>query len=299
MALNSETAGPTGSTALASGIAYGILCVTAVEILTDSSTGSGTPKEATGGVLGWSGGTVLVAIAGAVLIGVAAYQAYKGLAKKFLDDAKTGEMSPGVRNGYTALGVFGHVARAVIFALVGYGLIKAAIDYNPKEAIGLDGALRKLAACLVWPCVAGRRRRRAGGVRALLDGRRPLPQGVTRRIPADMARLNPLPSPTNRSTGPTPCLVLGPILRSVEMDRATVWVEADAACEVTVRARGLEGSSQTFAIEGHHYALVELEGFAPGASHVYEVLLDGERVWPEPESEFPPRDRADLRPGRR
>ena len=50
--------------ALASGIAYGILCVTAVKILTDSSTGSGTPKEATGGVLGWSGGTVLVAIAG-------------------------------------------------------------------------------------------------------------------------------------------------------------------------------------------------------------------------------------------
>jgi hypothetical protein len=131
--------------ALASGIAYAVLCVTAVKILTDSSTGSGSPREATAGVLGWSGGTALVALAGAVLIGVAAYQAYKGLAKKFLDDAKTSEMSPGVRSGYTALGVFGHVARALIFALVGYGLIKAAIDYDPREAIGLDGALRQLA----------------------------------------------------------------------------------------------------------------------------------------------------------
>lgn len=131
--------------ALGSGVAYGILCVTAVEIIAGSSSSSGTPKEATGGVLGWTGGTVLVAIAGAVLIGVAAYQAYKGLARKFLDDAKTGEMSQEVRKGYTALGVFGHVARAVVFALVGYGLIKAAIDYNPKEAIGLDGALRQLA----------------------------------------------------------------------------------------------------------------------------------------------------------
>ena len=65
--------------ALASGIAYGILCVTAVKIL-GSISGSGTPKEATGGVLDM-GGTVLVAIAGAILIGVAAYQAYKGLAK--------------------------------------------------------------------------------------------------------------------------------------------------------------------------------------------------------------------------
>ncbi len=141
--------------ALGSGIAYAILCVTAVEIIAGSSTGSGTPKETTGGVLGWSGGTVLVAVAGAILIGVAAYQAYKGLGKKFLEDAKTGEMSPGVRKGYTALGVFGHVARAVIFALVGYGLIKAAIDYNPREAIGLDGALRQLADSSYGPLLLG------------------------------------------------------------------------------------------------------------------------------------------------
>lgn len=137
--------------ALASGIAYGILCITAVKILTESGAGSGTPKGTTGGVLDWTGGTVIVAIAGAIMIGVAVYQAYKGLAKKFLEDAKTGEMSEGVRKGYTALGVFGHVARAVVFALIGYGLIKAAIDYNPKEAIGLDGALRELADASYGP----------------------------------------------------------------------------------------------------------------------------------------------------
>jgi len=137
--------------ALASGIAYGILCITAIKILTESGAGSGTPKEATGGVLDWTGGTVIVAIAGAIMIGVAAYQAYKGLAKKFLEDANTGEMSEGVRKGYTALGVFGHVARAVVFALIGYGLIKAAVDYNPKQAIGLDGALRELADASYGP----------------------------------------------------------------------------------------------------------------------------------------------------
>jgi hypothetical protein len=137
--------------ALASGIAYGVLCITAIKILTESGAGSGTPKEATGGVLGWTGGTVIVAIAGAIMIGVAAYQAYKGLAKKFLEDANTGEMSEGVRKGYTALGVFGHVARAVVFALIGYGLIKAAVDYNPKQAIGLDGALRELADASYGP----------------------------------------------------------------------------------------------------------------------------------------------------
>jgi len=141
--------------ALASGIAYLILCVTAIKILSGSSTGSGTPKHATGGVLGWSGGTVIVGIAGAVLIGVAAYQLYKGLAQKFLDDAKTGEMSQGTKKAYTTLGVVGHCARAVVFALIGYGLIKAAVDYNPKKAIGLDGALRNLAHASYGPVLLG------------------------------------------------------------------------------------------------------------------------------------------------
>ena len=36
------------------------------------------------------------------------------------------------------------VARAVVFGLIGIFLIKAAIDYNPNKAVGLDGALAKL-----------------------------------------------------------------------------------------------------------------------------------------------------------
>lgn len=141
--------------ALDSGIAYGLLCVAAIGILTSSGGGSGSTKQTTSGVLGWTGGTWLVGAAGAILIGVALYQAYKGLGRKFLEDAKTGEMSEGVEKAYTALGVFGIVARAVVFALIGYGLLKAAIDYNPKEAIGLDGALRELAHASYGPALLG------------------------------------------------------------------------------------------------------------------------------------------------
>jgi hypothetical protein len=141
--------------AVGSGIAYAILCVTAVEILIGAGSSSGSTKQTTGGVLDWTGGPVLVAIAGAILIGVAAYQAYKGLAKKFLEDAKTHEMGPTVRKAYTWVGVFGLVARAVIFALVGYGLIKAAIDYDPDEAVGLDGALLTLTQAKYGPVLLG------------------------------------------------------------------------------------------------------------------------------------------------
>jgi hypothetical protein len=131
--------------------------VTAVKIITGGSSGSSSkaPKSATAGVLGWTGGTEIVAIAGIVLIGVGLYQGYKGLARKFLDEADTARMSESVQRAYTAVGIFGHVARAVVFALVGYGLLAAAIDYEPRKAIGLDGALNELARSSYGPVLLG------------------------------------------------------------------------------------------------------------------------------------------------
>jgi PhoD-like phosphatase len=79
-------------------------------------------------------------------------------------------------------------------------------------------------------------------------------------------------------------LVLGPLLRYVSETEATVWVETDAACEVVV----LDHSARTFQVNGHHYALVRIEGLSPGTATGYEVALDGERVWPPQEHDFPP-----------
>jgi hypothetical protein len=81
-----------------------------------------------------------------------------------------------------------------------------------------------------------------------------------------------------------PELLLGPLLRYAGETDATVWVETDAACEVEV----LGGRSCTFHVEGHHYALVHVAGLEPGGAYEYEVLLDGERRWPEAGSPFPP-----------
>jgi hypothetical protein len=79
-------------------------------------------------------------------------------------------------------------------------------------------------------------------------------------------------------------LVLGPLLRYVGLHEATIWVETDAPCEVEV----LGHRARTFCVEGHHYALVVIEGLEPGASQEYEVVLDGDRAWPPPDSSFPP-----------
>lgn len=143
--------------ALASGIVYAALCFTAVKILfgAHASGGSSSAKHATAGVLGWPGGPVFVTIAGLILIGVGLFQAYEGLARKFCEDVQTEQMDPGIRHTFTALGVFGYLARAVVFLLVGYGAIKAALDYNPRSAIGLDGALQKLAHSSYGPELLG------------------------------------------------------------------------------------------------------------------------------------------------
>jgi hypothetical protein len=132
--------------AFSSGVAYALICALAVEILLGAggSSGSGSPKHPTAGVLGWPGGTWIVGLAGVVLCGVAAYQGYRGISNDFLDDSKTEEMSPGVRKWITWIGTFGHLARMVVFGLIGIFLIKAAVDYNPNKAVGIDGALAKL-----------------------------------------------------------------------------------------------------------------------------------------------------------
>jgi uncharacterized protein DUF1206 len=132
--------------ALASGLVYAGLCVLAIEILIGSGSSSSTnPKSSTAGVLGWPGGQWIVGVAGVVMIGVGLYQGYKGITQKFLEESKTEEMSPPVRTWIGRIGTVGHLARAVVFGLIGAFLIKAAVEYNPNAAIGLDGALAKVA----------------------------------------------------------------------------------------------------------------------------------------------------------
>ena len=79
-------------------------------------------------------------------------------------------------------------------------------------------------------------------------------------------------------------LVLGPLLRHVDETSATVWVETDGPCEVQV----LGCSTRTFAVAGHHYALVLCDGLEPGTTTPYAVLLDGERAWPPADDPYPP-----------
>ncbi|GAB3664771.1 alkaline phosphatase D family protein [Nocardioides korecus] len=81
-------------------------------------------------------------------------------------------------------------------------------------------------------------------------------------------------------------LVLGPLLRYVDRDSATIWVETAAAATVTVTAGPREWSARTFRVHGHHFALVEVTGLEPGTVTPYAVHLGDpdHPVWPPQES---------------
>jgi hypothetical protein len=132
--------------AAGSGCAYAAMCALAVSILVGaSSQSSSNPHKSAAGVLGWPGGQLIVGAAGLIFIGVALYQGYKGVTLKFLDEDKTDQMGRLTKRWLTVGGVVGHLARMVAFGLIGIFVVKAAIDYAPKNAVGLDGALEKLA----------------------------------------------------------------------------------------------------------------------------------------------------------
>jgi Domain of Unknown Function (DUF1206) len=142
---------------LGSGLVYGGLCIASIKVLTGSTAAGPTskPDQTTAGVFDWPAGRWLVGFAGVVMLGVAAYQLVKGVRQTFLEELKTGEMSAGLETWVTWIGTIGHVARAVVFGLVGWFLLKAAYEFEAKEAIGLDGALTKILKADYGPWLLG------------------------------------------------------------------------------------------------------------------------------------------------
>jgi phosphodiesterase/alkaline phosphatase D-like protein len=93
-------------------------------------------------------------------------------------------------------------------------------------------------------------------------------------------------------------LVLGPLLRHVDETTAAIWVEVAEAATVAVTAGERRAEARTFRVHDHHYALVSVEGLEPGSKTPYSVEVDGERVWPAPDTDLPPVLIATLEPGK-
>ncbi len=103
-------------------------------------------KTLTGIILALPLGAVLVFLIGLSVIGAGLNECYRGITGKFKEDFRLRELQGGRRKIVTVLGALSFTARAVIFGLIGYFFIRAAIESDPNAAMGIDGALLTLGS---------------------------------------------------------------------------------------------------------------------------------------------------------
>jgi hypothetical protein len=124
---------------LAKGLLYAGLTWSVIKVLVTNHANGGNQKQEAAGVFGWPGGRWIVLAAGVVVLGYAGWNVYRGVTQRF---EKQLERTP---DWVKPLGVIGLCARGVVFAVVGWFLIKAALEFDPQKAVGIGGALAKLA----------------------------------------------------------------------------------------------------------------------------------------------------------
>jgi hypothetical protein len=130
---------------LGRGLIYAGLSFSALSILLGDHGSANKEDRATGGVLEAPAGRWLVIAIGAAVICVGLYNGYRAITRKFEEKLRLSELGPGLRRLVVTAGVLGHLARMVVFSVAGWFLVKAALEFDPNEAVGLDGALAELA----------------------------------------------------------------------------------------------------------------------------------------------------------
>ncbi|WP_176451683.1 DUF1206 domain-containing protein [Enemella dayhoffiae] len=123
-------------------IAYAGLGVTALTLAAggqskDSNAGA---KSATATLMGAPGGQLLVGLLAIVVLAIGISQVVKGIRRKFVED----DLDGSVPKWATRLGSVGWCAKGVAMALVGLLIGWSAITFDPGQAAGIDGALKKL-----------------------------------------------------------------------------------------------------------------------------------------------------------
>src|SRR5205814_9883 len=100
-------------------------------------------------------GRWLVLLAGAVVVIVGVVLLVRSFAQKFEKYLDVKHMGAWQRTWLPRLGVVGYAARGVVAALIGAFVIQAAVTFDPQKAVGVDGALKRLAAEPYGPLLLG------------------------------------------------------------------------------------------------------------------------------------------------
>lgn len=139
------------------GLAYGALGLEALRLFT------GNPTRSDGnGAQHWSArlmthgwGHWVVTLAGVGVIGYACYQVWVGARKDLQKKLRLPPAEAEVGGWAVRLARFGLIARAVVFAVIGWLLVRAGMTRDAAQAGGIDESLSTLARASYGPVLLG------------------------------------------------------------------------------------------------------------------------------------------------
>ncbi|MFI0960276.1 DUF1206 domain-containing protein [Streptomyces sp. NPDC021080] len=137
-------------------VAYSVLAFAAGA--RGSGSGDRQSRDVTARALGMPGGQWIVGAAGVGLVVAGVWIAARAVLRKYHKHLELGEMSRRVRRAVDTAGMGGGAARGAVFAAAGAFAVRAAVEYRPDQARGMDGTLRSFARAPMGPwllaCVA-------------------------------------------------------------------------------------------------------------------------------------------------
>lgn len=125
----------------ASGVGHTILALSALNLAIGSGGGSGArEQEAAQTLLGIPLGPTILGIIGVGFLLAAGEQAVKAYTAKFMND-----LASNTPDAVRIVGRVGYGARAAVFAIIGYSIVRASWFESSGEVKGAGGALKELS----------------------------------------------------------------------------------------------------------------------------------------------------------
>ena len=125
-----------------SGFIYLGISIYAIKTALGSQSGGDTKKELISKVFEYPGGVLLVGLVAGIVIGQGLYQIYRGVSRNFMKKVQLHHSD--FKSTFKKIGIVGHFARGIVLCLIGYLLLRAALDSNPDQAEGTNEAFNFL-----------------------------------------------------------------------------------------------------------------------------------------------------------